>query len=102
MDLKQKSSSNEGTWLKVFCPDARCLTDEEVMNLPHDKQKAAQDTGKDGLWLEVFCPDSACLREEEHMTLPVQNADDKDKPGVWLNIFCPEDRCVIDDPTDIA
>ena len=102
MDLKNQSPHQEGMWLKVFCPDARCLTDEEVVNLPDDKQRAAQATGKEGLWLEVFCPEQACLREEERMTVPVQDASDKDKPGVWLNIFCPDDRCVIDDPTDIA
>ncbi len=102
MDLKKQSPPAEGTWLKVFCPDARCLTEEEIVNLPHDKQQAAQATGKQGLWLEVFCPDQACLREEERMTVPVQDEADKDKPGVWLNIFCPDDRCVIDDPTDIA
>ncbi len=102
MDLKNQSSPREGMWLKVFCPDARCLRDEEVVNLPDDKQRAAQATGKEGLWLEVFCPEQACLKDEERMTVPVQDASDKDKPGVWLNIFCPDDRCVIDDPTDIA
>jgi hypothetical protein len=102
MKPNQETSAREGLWLKVFCPDARCLTEEEVVKLPDDKQKAAQATGKEGLWLEVFCPENACLREEERMTLPVQRADDKDKPGVWLNIFCPDDRCVVDDSTDIA
>ena len=102
MDPKNQNTSREGMWLKVFCPDARCLTEEEIVKLPGEKQKAAQATGKDGLWLEVFCPDQGCLREEERMTVPVQSAADKDKTGVWLNIFCPDDRCVIDDPTDIA
>lgn len=102
MDLNKQSPPAEGMWLKVFCPDARCLSEEEVVNLPGDKQKAAQATGKEGLWLEVFCPEQACLREEERMTVSVQNAADKDKPGMWLNIFCPDDRCAIDDPTDIA
>jgi hypothetical protein len=102
MDPKNQKTSREGMWLKVFCPDARCLTEEEIVKLPGDKQKAAQATGKDGLWLEVFCPDQGCLREEERMTVPVQSEADKDKTGVWLNIFCPDDRCVIDDPTDIA
>ncbi len=102
METKNQSAPQKGMWLKVFCPDARCLTEEEVVNLPGDKQKAAEATGKDGLWLEVFCPDQACLREEERMTVPVQDAGDKDKPGVWLNIFCPDDRCVVDEPSDIA
>ncbi len=102
MDLKKQSPSREGTWLKVFCPDARCLTEEEIVNLPGDKQKAARATGKEGLWLEVFCPEQACLKEEERMTVPVQDPSDKEKAGVWLNIFCPDDRCVVEDPTDIA
>lgn len=102
MKLKKQSPSHEGTWLKVFCPDARCLSDEEIIDLPGDKQEAAKATGKEGLWLEVFCPDQICLREEERMTVPVQSTADKDKAGLWLNIFCPEDRCVVDDPTDIA
>ena len=102
MDLKNQSDQKKGMWLKVFCPDARCLTEEEVVKLPEDKQQAARATGKEGLWLEVFCPEQTCLREEERMTVPLQSESDKDKSGMWLNIFCPDDRCVIDDPSDIA
>lgn len=102
MDSNNQSPPPKGMWLKLFCPDARCLTEEEIVNLPGDKQQAAQATGKDGLWLEVFCPDQACLRAEERMTVPIQDAADKGKPGMWLNIFCPDDRCVVDEPTDVA
>jgi|GEM_PF-2581916 len=69
MDADEKK---EGLWLKVFCPDARCLTEEEVLDLPAEKKKAAEDSGKKGLWLEVFCPDDQCLMEEERVKLPVE------------------------------
>jgi hypothetical protein len=94
--------SQEGVWLKVFCPGARCLTPEEVVALPEDKRQAAQDQGKEGLWLEMFCPDGACLTEEERLKVPVkaepvtQAAQGQDK-GYWLKLFCPEDACQIDD-----
>ena len=29
----------EGAWLKVFCPDARCLSDEEIMDMPKEKAR---------------------------------------------------------------
>jgi len=51
-----------GTWLKVFCPEARCLTDEEVAALPAEQRQAMKD--KQGLWLEMFCPDESCLSPE--------------------------------------
>jgi hypothetical protein len=108
--------SQEGVWLKVFCPGARCLTPEEVVALPEDKRQAAQDQGKEGLWLEMFCPDGACLTEEERLKVPVkaepvsqtgpasqtgsvpQTAQGKGQDkGYWLKLFCPEDACQIDD-----
>ena len=92
----------EGTWLKVFCPNARCLSEEEIMELPIEKRKKAQPEGRSGLWLEVFCPDETCLTAEETISLP--RLDEKSKKGgrgTWLNLFCPEDRCVITKSTDL-
>ena len=93
----------EGVWLKVFCPGARCLTAEEVVDLPQDKRQAATAQGRKGLWLEVFCPDQACLTEAEKATAPVKAepapravAGD-DQEGYWLKLFCPGDACQIDD-----
>jgi hypothetical protein len=88
----------EGVWLKVFCPGARCLTPEEVVALPEDKRQAASGQGGEGLWLEMFCPDEACLSEEERLKAPVKaqaQAQGADK-GYWLKLFCPDDSCEID------
>ena len=32
--LWKRKGKFKGTWLKVFCPEARCLTEEEEINLP--------------------------------------------------------------------
>ncbi len=89
--------ANSGTWLKVFCPDARCLTPEEVVALPKDKQDAAQAAGGQGLWLEVFCPDGACLTPEEKPDKPTAPQAVQNSQGLWLNLFCPGGACVIED-----
>lgn len=93
----------EGVWLKVFCPGARCLTPEEVVDLPEDKRQAAAAQGKEGLWLEVFCPDQACLTDAERAAAPEKAAPAPqagpaaDQEGYWLKLFCPGDACQIDD-----
>ena len=101
MDQNEKSQEIKGAWLKVFCPNARCLTEEEVLELPHEKRKVVEDSGKEGLWLDVFCPDETCLTDEEKVQIPVKIVSDKKKKGLWLRFFCPEGTCVIDEPTDI-
>jgi hypothetical protein len=35
----EKGREKKGTWLKVFCPEARCLSEEEVMDLPKEKRE---------------------------------------------------------------
>jgi hypothetical protein len=52
-----ENKEQQGT---VFCPEARCLSPEEVAALPGDKRQAAQETGKDGFWLGLFCPGDQC------------------------------------------
>ncbi len=101
MEKKERNIEVKGAWLKVFCPNARCLSEEEIIALPPEKKQAAEETGEKGLWLEVFCPDDACLADEEKINIPVKRAGDKEDRGFWLNLFCPEDRCVITEPTDI-
>ena len=96
-DKKQK----EGLWLKVFCPDARCLTEEEMIDLPVEKKEAAKATGKKGLWLEVFCPEDQCLMEEERVKLPVTAESSDTEKGYWLNLFCPEDRCEVQEGSQL-
>jgi hypothetical protein len=103
MEKEKTSEKKEGLWLKVFCPDARCLTEEEVVDLPQEKKDLAKEAGGKGLWLEVFCPDESCLAEEEKAAaIPVKALRDKGKKGFWLNMFCPEDRCVVEQSTDLA
>jgi hypothetical protein len=95
---KQKDS---GAWLRVFCPEARCITEEEISNLPDEKRRMAEAVGKKGVWLEVFCPDNACLIDQGKMAIPVVGIGKKEQKGFWLNLFCPEDRCVANEATDL-
>ena len=97
MAADKTKEKKEGLWLKVFCPDARCLSEEEIVDLPSEKKEAAEASGKKGLWLEVFCPDDACLMEGERISLPVEKAASETKKGIWLNLFCPEERCVLEE-----
>lgn len=39
MEKERKNIETEGAWLKVFCPNARCLSDEEIFALPPEKKK---------------------------------------------------------------
>ncbi len=79
-----------GTWLKVFCPDARCLDEAEIAALPEAQKRLA--TGRNGLWLDVFCPDRSCLAPEE-VAASLEPAADGGEPGVWLKLFCPSGAC---------
>lgn len=99
-----EKKEQQGTWLKVFCPDARCLSEEEVAALPPEKLQAADESGKSGLWLEVFCPDGACLTEAEkgNATRPATPDQAKGGPGYWLSLFCPDDKCQIGGAGDIS
>lgn len=98
---KEKRSVGKGAWLKVFCPEARCLTEAEIVSIPAEERKEAESGAEKGLWLEVFCPDGACLKEEERIDLPLRPSAEKEERGAWLRLFCPEGRCLIEDETDI-
>lgn len=97
-----------GAWLQVFCPQAQCLTEEEVAGLPGELKQAPGVAGKDGLWLKVFCPDDACLTEGERPTLPpraepmVFTEKDSRQGGLWLKLFCPDNACLAGEDTDLA
>jgi hypothetical protein len=53
----EKSCSDRGVWLEIFCPDDACMTEEERISLPvfcedpHVKKTVA---------LELFCPGDSC------------------------------------------
>lgn len=95
--MTAENKTPQGAWLKVFCPDARCLSPEEVADLPQEKKQAAQDSGKEGLWLEVFCPDGACLTDAEKGAGASAPSVSKADKGLWVNLFCPEGACLIDE-----
>jgi hypothetical protein len=79
-------TKKEDAWLKVFCPNARCLTEEEVAALPEEKLKMMGSAGSDGIWLE----------------LPYEpGTDDSEEEGFWLRFFCPGDQCIADEPSDL-
>ncbi len=89
----------KGAWLKVFCPDARCLTDEEVGALPQDLKSGVE--GQEGLWLQVFCPDESCLNEDETAKPVFKLERASGQQGMWLNLFCPDDSCQITGDMDL-
>jgi len=91
----------KGSRLKVFVPQARVLSGDEIRNLPREKREAAERAGASGLWMEVVCPDDACLRESDRVSIPIQAEVHKGKRGFWLNLFCPDDACEIRHPTDL-
>ncbi|UCF93273.1 MAG: hypothetical protein JSW39_03685 [Desulfobacterales bacterium] len=55
---------NQGQRLKVFLPDARILSAEEIAGRPAEKKEMAQAAGQKGIWLEVDCPEDECLIEQ--------------------------------------
>ena len=101
MEKTQQKGKDSGGWLKVFCPEVRCLSEEEILNLPEDDRKKAEAGGKQGVWLAVFCPDQACVIDESRVALRIGGEVKKEDKGFWLNLFCPEDRCLADGPTDL-
>ncbi len=91
----------KGSRLKVFVPQARPLSAEEVRALPREKREAAEGSGAAGVWMEVVCPDDACLGEADRVSIPIRAEVHKGRKGFWLNLFCPEDACEITRPTDL-
>jgi hypothetical protein len=89
-----------GRWLKVFCPEARCLTDEEVAALPEEQRRATAD--KEGLWLDLFCPDESCLKEGDYGFVARPGQDKSGQAGMWLELFCPDSSCLHEEGTDLA
>ena len=88
--------------MRFFFPDARCLSDTEISELPSAKRKRAEASGKKGVWMEVFCPDDSCLNNDGNIVIPVSNESSEEKRGIWVNLFCPEDQCLIQESTDLA
>ncbi|MFO7707344.1 MAG: hypothetical protein R6V84_04160 [Desulfobacterales bacterium] len=82
-----------------FFPEARVLSANEV---PADKKKAAEASGKPGVWLEVHCPDGSCVGKDGKVTLQAAGVAGKADKGLWLNVFCPEDSCLWKGGTELT
>jgi hypothetical protein len=87
--------------IEVFVPNARHLTDEEIMNLHESKLELAKEVGAKGVWLEVDCPDQVCVLGEGKIALHVMGAPDKETESLWMRLFCPEDRCFARQPSHV-
>jgi hypothetical protein len=97
---EKKSSEKKDVWLKVFCPEARCLTEEEVASLPEKKVKMTQPAGVKGIWLEMPVPEG-WKPEPRDASEQGEEGEGKKEKGFWLKLFCPEDECVLEQPTDV-
>ncbi|WP_054029633.1 hypothetical protein [Desulfatitalea tepidiphila] len=53
----EASCKDRGVWLELFCPDDRCFTEEERIEIPIycEDPRVSQK-----LWLNLFCPDGEC------------------------------------------
>jgi hypothetical protein len=94
-------TESETQRLKVFVPNARHLTDEEIMKLPEEKMELARQADAKGVWLEVDCPDRVCVLGEGKIALHVMGAPDKETESLWLKLFCPENRCMAMSASDV-
>jgi hypothetical protein len=98
MSAEPIPKKKESTFIRVFIPKARLLTNTEIQALPvKDKESAATD----GLWVEVVCPDDSCTVDGGRICLPAASAATKKDKGAWLKIFCPEDRCYFDSASEL-
>lgn len=94
-----QEKNDQGTWVKVFCPNARCLSEAEVASLPPEQLESAQSDDKEGLWLELFCPEGACSTGPEKFWTLEEAKDESGGKGLWLKLFCPEGSCQINEPS---
>jgi hypothetical protein len=100
-DIMEEKKKEQDLWLKVFCPNTRCLTDQEVAALPEEKRKLAETEGGKGIWLAVKGRLGTDRSGQTGVPIPVRAAAEEDQKGFWLKLFCPEDECVLDQPTDL-
>ena len=52
-----KDCEDRGLWLEVFCPEDRCLREEERIQLVDFCENSGE---KHDAWLEAFCPEGSC------------------------------------------
>jgi len=56
----EKNDHQRDPWLRVFCPDKACLTEEEQLSVPAVEPTPVE---RQGAWLGTFCPDKRCEAE---------------------------------------
>lgn len=83
---------------RIFLPNARVLSREEIENLPEREREFVRESRKDGVWVELSCPDELCSAEEKGVKLPVFCEQPKHEHSLWLDIFCPGEQCNVDEP----
>ena len=101
MEAEIRHSMMEGDRLRVFATNARCLSMEEVSDLPLEARTSAEAAALDGTWLEVRCPKEACITGRDTITLSVKGIGERQEEGFWLQLFCPDKACVITEPSNL-
>lgn len=51
------SDPKKDKWLKTFCPEDACLTEEERIHLPTPNEEKTEEKSA---WQETFCPQDSC------------------------------------------
>jgi hypothetical protein len=91
----------EGNRLKVFAANARCLSMDEVSDLPREVRTSAGAAAFEGTWLEVKWSKEACISGKDTVRLSVKGVTEREEEGLWLGLFCPDKSCVITDPSNL-
>jgi hypothetical protein len=101
MEAQIRHTMVEGDRLRVFATNARCLSIEEVSDLPREVRTFAEAAALDGTWLEVQCPKEACISGKDTITLSVKGVGEREEEGFWLRLFCPDKACAITEPSNL-
>ena len=101
MEPKDNSSKEDVSRRKVFFPDTRTLSSDEVAALSDNEKAFAGECRDRGVWLEIFCPDDNCLAEAERVKLPLFCENSGGRKDLWLEVFCPADSCEVSGPSQL-
>ncbi len=86
--------------VRIFCPYARSLSQEELSSIPADLRQRAE-AGDEGVWLEVRCPQEKCLVGDHEVKIEIRGIEDSEREGLWHKVFCPEEICLAESATDL-
>jgi len=99
--IKTTESEKDSHLLRVFCPNVRAISHDDIKDLFSPNEVNAIEGGDEGVWLEVPCPAEQCLRGENMITLPARGAGRGRSKDLWLKVFCPQDNCLFTEATDL-